>query len=137
MRRQGHAERLGRALNQSIVALKANGLARDYERLPEARDLYQRCVEQEGEIASRAFAWFNFTPLYTDSQQPVFRLPGSLGELKIHGERLLARGALVVVVKIIDKLFDANRILRRKLVLVKEPAHIRVGGRVHIDGKRR
>ena len=72
-----------------------------------------------------------------NARQPMLRLPGASGHLRLHGEGLLCvrlwRG--LAAGEVVDQLLHPHGITRRLGVHVQEAADIRIRGRIHINGE--
>ena len=77
----------------------------------------------------------DFLALQADKHQLVDGVPRCRPHLGIDTEGFLSVRGRVVVVKIIEHLFNAHGIFGRALAIVYKPAHIAVGGGIHIYGK--
>ena len=96
-----------------------------------------RDVDQKDEVRPRAVRPIDRLSLQRDPHEPVRGAPGRRGDVRAHREGRIARGARVVVGKIIDELLDSNGAFRRPLALLEEAAHERVRRRVDVDRERR
>ncbi len=79
----------------------------------------------------------DFAALQPDAQQAVFGLPGTSGHFHIDGKGRSVARRRVVVGKVVDHFLDSHGIRRRQPALVQEAADIGIGGRIHVDRKRR
>ena len=67
----------------------------------------------------------------------MLRLPGAVGQLCIHRERMLSFRLCVTVLKIVNHFFHAHSTCWRQSSLVEESAHIAIRRSVHIKRERR
>ena len=74
--------------------------------------------------------------LETDAHQPVLGIPRTAGDFDVGRERVFAARLRIIVFEIIDHLLDAHGVGRRHPAFVQEPADVRVGRRVNVNGKR-
>ena len=88
-------------------------------------------------FAGGSIAGGNFLALQRDSQQGVLGIPGAAEYSQVHQQGLLVVGLRVVVVKVIDEFFGADRRGRRERTSLEKLAHVGVRGGVDIDRKRR
>src|SRR5262249_46333051 len=94
-------------------------------------------VYQEYQIAGRPSGYVDIFAFDSDSNQLVLRLPWRRGGFGISGNRMLSGRRWVVVIEVIDHLFNSDGVLRWQLVHREEPANVRVRRRIDVDGKRR
>ena len=70
--------------------------------------------------------------------EPVRVVPGTLGDFGSDREGNVCGGLRIIVSEIVDELLDANGVLWRQAIFVKEEAaRVAVRGRVHVNRKRR
>ncbi len=99
-----------------------------------------RHVQQEDQVAGRAFFGGDLAALDADSDQLVLALPGAVGQLDAGGEGLLFAFRLgIVVVEVVDHLLGADRALGRQAIGIEEPSDVGIGGRVDVyrEGRQR
>ena len=96
-----------------------------------------RHIDQENEVARRAFAVVDRLRFQRDANEAMLRLPGAIGHLDAHRKRVVPFWRGIAVREVIDHLFEPNRIGVRQRVVVQKVPHDRVTRGVDIDAKRR
>ena len=91
-------------------------------------------VHQKHQVGWWKLGFGDVVAFDANRQQQGFRVPRGRRQFGADPERRLATGGQrVVVIKVVEQLFDSHCILRRQLALVKEAADIGISARIHVN----